>query len=74
MYRNFGSRGGGNPAYTGNVSGSNSETMGSTSTSTTQQEQVGVLRVKAERVLLISIQFYWDTRALVKLYVNFTDI
>lgn len=39
MYRNFGSRGGGNPTYTGNVSGSNSESIGSTSTPTTQQEQ-----------------------------------
>ncbi|XP_047209762.1 fos-related antigen 1a [Girardinichthys multiradiatus] len=39
MYRNFGSQGRGNPAYTGNQSGSNSASMGSTSTSTTQQEQ-----------------------------------
>lgn len=41
MYRNFASQG--NPAYTGSISGSNSVTLGSTSTSTTQQEQVGVL-------------------------------
>ncbi|XP_070769366.1 fos-related antigen 1a [Enoplosus armatus] len=39
MYRNFGSHGRGNPAYTGSVSGSNSVSLGSTSTSTTQQEQ-----------------------------------
>ncbi|XP_059202552.1 fos-related antigen 1a [Centropristis striata] len=37
MYRNFASQERGNPAYTGSVSGSN--TQGSTSTSTTQQEQ-----------------------------------
>ncbi|XP_020491427.1 fos-related antigen 1a [Labrus bergylta] len=37
MYRNFGNQGRGNPAYTGNVSGSNSTSLGSTST--TQQEQ-----------------------------------
>ncbi|XP_029297389.1 fos-related antigen 1a isoform X2 [Cottoperca gobio] len=37
MYRNFGSQGRGNPAYTGNVSGSNSQ--GSTS-NTTQQDQM----------------------------------
>ncbi|XP_078116552.1 fos-related antigen 1a [Sander vitreus] len=37
MYRNFGSQGRGNPAYTGSVSGSNPQ--GSTSTSTTEQEQ-----------------------------------
>ncbi|XP_035524654.1 fos-related antigen 1a [Morone saxatilis] len=39
MYRNFGSQERGNPAYTGGVSGSHSATQGSTSTSTTQQEQ-----------------------------------
>ncbi|KAM7000506.1 fos-related antigen 1a [Tautogolabrus adspersus] len=39
MYRNFGNQGRGNPAYTGNVSGSNSSSLGSTSTSTTQQDQ-----------------------------------
>ncbi|XP_068181970.1 fos-related antigen 1a [Antennarius striatus] len=39
MYRNFGNQGGGNPAYTGSVSGSNSVSLASTSTSTTQQEQ-----------------------------------
>ncbi|KAM4732657.1 fos-related antigen 1a [Anableps anableps] len=39
MYRNFGSQGRGNPAYGGNLSGSNSTSMGTTSTSTTQQEQ-----------------------------------
>uniref|UniRef100_UPI0037E7DBB1 fos-related antigen 1a n=1 Tax=Semicossyphus pulcher TaxID=241346 RepID=UPI0037E7DBB1 len=39
MYRNFGNQGRGNPAYTGNISGSNSTSPGSNSTSTTQQEQ-----------------------------------
>ncbi|KAI3351648.1 hypothetical protein L3Q82_020482, partial [Scortum barcoo] len=39
MYRNFESQGRGNPAYTGNVPGSNSVSLGNTSTSTTQQEQ-----------------------------------
>ncbi|XP_041800347.1 fos-related antigen 1a [Chelmon rostratus] len=39
MYRNFGSQGRGNPAYTGSVSGSSSVSLGSTGTSTTQQEQ-----------------------------------
>nr|XP_046261331.1 fos-related antigen 1a [Scatophagus argus] len=39
MYRNFGSQGRGNPAYTGTVSGTNSVTLGSTTASTTQQEQ-----------------------------------
>ncbi|XP_007555138.1 fos-related antigen 1a [Poecilia formosa] len=39
MYRNFGSQGRGNPAYGGNLSGSNSASLGSTSMSTTQQEQ-----------------------------------
>lgn len=42
MYRNFGSHGRGNPAYTGSVSGTNSASLGTTSASTTQ-EQVGVL-------------------------------
>lgn len=42
MYRNFESQGRGNPVYGGNLSGSNSASLGSTSTSTTQQEQVGV--------------------------------
>ncbi|XP_054453864.1 fos-related antigen 1a [Anoplopoma fimbria] len=37
MYRNFGSQGRGNPTYTGSVPGSNS--MGTASTTTTQQEQ-----------------------------------
>ncbi|KAM8908148.1 fos-related antigen 1a isoform 2-T3 [Spinachia spinachia] len=37
MYRNFGSQGRGYPAYTGSVSGSNSQ--GTSSTTTTQQEQ-----------------------------------
>lgn len=37
MYRNFGSQGRGNPPYTGSGSGS----LGGSSTSTTQQEQVG---------------------------------
>ncbi|XP_040030398.1 fos-related antigen 1a isoform X2 [Gasterosteus aculeatus] len=37
MYRNFGSQGRGHPAYTGSVSGSNSQ--GTSSTTTTQQEQ-----------------------------------
>ncbi|XP_044060771.1 fos-related antigen 1a isoform X2 [Siniperca chuatsi] len=40
MYRNFGSQGRGNPAYTGSASQSNSVSLGGTSTSTTQQEQV----------------------------------
>ncbi|XP_039976272.1 fos-related antigen 1a isoform X2 [Xiphias gladius] len=40
MYRNFGSQGRGSPAYTGSVSGSNTGSLGSTSTSgATQQEQ-----------------------------------
>ncbi|KAM3612706.1 uncharacterized protein V6R79_012989 [Siganus canaliculatus] len=39
MYRNFGSQGRGNPPYTGGSSGSSTGTLGSTSTSTTQQEQ-----------------------------------
>ncbi|XP_038555667.1 fos-related antigen 1a isoform X1 [Micropterus salmoides] len=39
MYGNFGSQGRGNPGYTGSVSGSDSVSLGSTSTSTTQQEQ-----------------------------------
>lgn len=39
MYRNFGNQGRGNPTYTGSVSGANSTSLGSTSTSTTQQEQ-----------------------------------
>ncbi|KAM6924158.1 fos-related antigen 1a isoform 2-T2 [Xenentodon cancila] len=39
MYRNFGSQGRGNPPYTGSASGSNPESLGSSSTSTTQQEQ-----------------------------------
>ncbi|XP_042274998.1 fos-related antigen 1a [Thunnus maccoyii] len=39
MYRNFGSHGRDNPAYTGGASGSNSVSLGSSSTSTTQQEQ-----------------------------------
>lgn len=37
MYRNFGNDGRGNPAYTGSNSGSNN--LGSTNTTTTQQEQ-----------------------------------
>ncbi|KAM4555606.1 fos-related antigen 1a [Odontesthes bonariensis] len=39
MYRGFGGQGRGNPPYTGSLSGSNSTSLGSTSTSTTQQEQ-----------------------------------
>ncbi|XP_034546722.1 fos-related antigen 1a [Notolabrus celidotus] len=39
MYRNFGGQGRGNPAYTGSVSGSNSTSLGSTSTSTTQEQK-----------------------------------
>ncbi|XP_069550504.1 fos-related antigen 1a isoform X2 [Brachyistius frenatus] len=39
MFRNFGSQGRGDPPYTGSVSGSNSVSQGSSSTSTTQQEQ-----------------------------------
>ncbi|XP_072251632.1 fos-related antigen 1a [Leuresthes tenuis] len=39
MYRGFGGQGRGNPPYTGSLSGSNSASLGSTSTSTTQQEQ-----------------------------------
>ncbi|XP_068596438.1 fos-related antigen 1a [Brachionichthys hirsutus] len=39
MYRNFGSQGGGNPPYTGNVSGSNSASLTSASASATQPEQ-----------------------------------
>ncbi|XP_070692795.1 fos-related antigen 1a [Pempheris klunzingeri] len=39
MYRNFGGQGRGSPAYTAGSSGSNSVSLGSSSTSTTQQEQ-----------------------------------
>ncbi|XP_041653668.1 fos-related antigen 1a [Cheilinus undulatus] len=39
MYRDFGNQGRGNPAYTGSASGSNSTSLGSTGTSTTQQDQ-----------------------------------
>uniref|UniRef100_A0A3Q2PMN2 FOS like 1, AP-1 transcription factor subunit a n=1 Tax=Fundulus heteroclitus TaxID=8078 RepID=A0A3Q2PMN2_FUNHE len=40
MYRNFGSQGGGgNPAYSGNLPGSSASSVGSTGTSTAQQEQ-----------------------------------
>ncbi|KAM9849846.1 fos-related antigen 1a [Aulostomus maculatus] len=39
MYRNFGSQGRDNPAYTGSASGSNPTSIESTSTSTTHQEQ-----------------------------------
>ncbi|CAK6964623.1 fos-related antigen 1a [Scomber scombrus] len=39
MFRNFGSHGRDNPAYTGGAPGSNTVSLGSTSTSTTQQEQ-----------------------------------
>ncbi|KAG7225799.1 hypothetical protein INR49_014450 [Caranx melampygus] len=39
MYRNFGSQGRGNPDYSGTSSGSNTGSLGNTSTTTTQQEQ-----------------------------------
>ncbi|XP_061581522.1 fos-related antigen 1a isoform X2 [Cololabis saira] len=39
MYRNFGSQGRGNPPYRGSGSGANPASLGSSSTSTTQQEQ-----------------------------------
>uniref|UniRef100_UPI003AAE4BD5 fos-related antigen 1a n=1 Tax=Centroberyx gerrardi TaxID=166262 RepID=UPI003AAE4BD5 len=39
MYRNFGNQGRGNPPYTGSDSGSSPVSLGSSSTSTTQQEQ-----------------------------------
>ncbi|XP_040904554.1 fos-related antigen 1a isoform X2 [Toxotes jaculatrix] len=42
MYRNFGNQGRGNPPYTGSVSGSNTGSLGRTSTSTTQPEQLSM--------------------------------